>query len=85
MNFKKLDISSLFNFIRELAKNNAAKMNEFLGIDTINDMKKEIKNTFKKLNKIDDIKTEVSLLENKIERFTLFLENYKDLFHIFPK
>ena len=85
LNFKKLDISSLFNFIRELAKNNAAKMNEFLGIDTINDMKKEIKNTFKELNKIDDIKTEVLLLENKIERFTLFLEKYKDLFHIFPK
>ena len=39
----KLDISSLFNFIRELAKNNAAKMNEFLGIDTINDMKKKLK------------------------------------------
>ena len=85
LDFKKINISFIFNFLKEFSKKNFDKMCDFIGKDKLNEIKTNIKNGFKEYNKIKDLKKEVSFLENKIQEFTLFLEQFKDLFQVFPE
>jgi hypothetical protein len=85
LDFKKINTSFIFNFLKEISKKIFDKMCDFLGKDKLNEIKTNIKNGFKDFNKINDLKKEVSFLENKIHEFTLFLEQFKDLFQVFPE
>ena len=82
---EELTFSSIIKFINDFEEINLPKVQNLLGEAKIKEIKNEIINKYQDINEIDNIKNEINLLENKIAEFTLFINNYKELFILFPK
>ncbi len=85
LTFQKVDISSIFKFTEELVTKNFSKMCDFLGENEVATIKKEINGKFEDLDEINKIKNEIDSLENEIEKYILFINNYKEIFVLFPQ
>ena len=82
---KEYNVSSLNKFIDDFILINIPRIKNLLGEKRIKEIKEKIESKFPNLNEINKIKNKLNLFENKIQKYTLFINDCKDLFELFPK
>ena len=85
LDFKDFNASHIQRFIDDFFKTNIVKLKGLLGEKKLNEIKKKIDEKFSNIKGSDKINNEINLYENKIEKYILFINEYKSLFELFPE